>query len=136
MNVELLNLLADRLEKLPPEGPGFNMCSWGNRPSYHACDTTACAMGHAALMPEFQELGLSAQDSDGNKLLTAEQFNKVVLSEAEVIICFNDEGGGYPAAQNLFGITDVAALYLFGPSGISASEEAHRIRKFIEGAIE
>jgi hypothetical protein len=60
---ERLLLLVNRLKNLP-ETLAFNMGVWGihtgghEPPEENYCGTTACALGHAALMPEFQKLGL------------------------------------------------------------------------------
>jgi hypothetical protein len=60
MNKERLELVAKKLESLPPER--FNYSSWIGKNWEGAqdlsCGTTACALGWAATIPELQEAGL------------------------------------------------------------------------------
>lgn len=50
-----------RLDKLNKNKPviGFDLDTWANPSNRNYCGTTACAVGHAALDPRFQENGLS-----------------------------------------------------------------------------
>lgn len=54
MRLDRLTMLADKLDIVPPEHFDINVFVYHNK-----CGTVACAMGHAAMMPEFQALGLS-----------------------------------------------------------------------------
>ncbi len=60
MNAARLLLLADFLDKLPPERFRFATWvgdTWGGKPDL-SCGTTACALGWATTIPEFREAGL------------------------------------------------------------------------------
>jgi hypothetical protein len=135
MRADLLNLLADYLENLPPEAPEFDMGSWG---SHHACGTSACAIGHAALMPEFQALGLRMRGVDAKvrifELLTVEEFNSFLEKNphAEAHIEFNGRGDGFTAAADLFDIDINSAEHLFDCSADTAKKVAENIRQYIE----
>lgn len=61
MNTVRLLMLADRLESVP--APRFDMESWCEGEwepgaTEFPCGTTACALGYATTIPEFQALGL------------------------------------------------------------------------------
>ena len=61
-----LTRLADYLEELP-RTKRFNMGTWGEHHGKHEpaemnyCGTEACALGHAAMMPEFKRAGLKLE---------------------------------------------------------------------------
>lgn len=61
MNKERLGKLADFLVELVENGNKFNMAWWISRDE---CGTTACALGWAASIPEFIDLGLRVTDAD------------------------------------------------------------------------
>ncbi len=62
MNRERLLRLADFLDTLPPSK--FNYGTWADTLTPEGtCGTTACALGWAAQMPEFRELGLCLVNS-------------------------------------------------------------------------
>ncbi len=129
-----LLVLAEFLEKLPDTS--FDYSQWVGR---NECGTTACALGHACRMPEFNDLGL--------RLATD-------LSPSDW--CFGDpacgEDFGAAAAQRPFMIHLYEAQFLFYPcealfdeSGrdllgegeqspdedASAAEVAKHIRRFV-----
>jgi hypothetical protein len=61
-----LLLLADFLEKLPPERFNYGEWvgkDWGGKQDL-SCGTTACALGWACTMPEFQALGLKFRSDE------------------------------------------------------------------------
>jgi hypothetical protein len=162
MRVELLQRLADLLRKdaANPEGVQFDLGTWA-APSDQApdrmvasrtaatnelgwsehvgkvpvsCSTRACALGLAAISGAFKKEGLTYV-IDGTTL-----FPKLVRSGEVGLVGFEC----FTAAQVLFAITDIAAIYLFDstsyptcPKGEAGEiQVAERIEAFIEGRIE
>jgi len=150
MNIERLLLLATKLETL--KSPiGFDLSNWGDRGIIHEdfvkfktfgkllgavsairvkkkaanepnCGYSACAVGHAGMMPEFQKLGFA--------LVTGESQHKLVphydgLTEWE-------------AVESFFDLTEKQAEKLFMPDSygedVTAADVAKRIRKMIKKA--
>lgn len=128
--------LADFLDELDPNRfdykvwVGYNgQMTWEDgMEAFQDCGTTACALGWACTMPKFRKLGLDL--NSGVPTLKGVQ-------------------GAFPAAANLFGLTDAESYYLFepsnyppraaasalskGPSGLSTPKDvAAHLRKFAD----
>ena len=132
MNAERLLKLADFLETLPPER--FDYSDWvgwnwkGDQTL--SCGTPACALGWAAAMPEFRELGLQliacpAAFRDG-------VIGKIGLKD-------DPDCGAEHASAVIFGLSEDEHDYLFVPDwsndldeNASAKEVADHIRRFVE----
>lgn len=102
MKHELLLDLADFLEKVPPREK-FSLRRWGNDENEalekNECQSAACAMGWASIMPKFRALGLrSANEVLQNTKDRAPMFNGVV---------------GFEAIGAFFGIPEGQAMMLF-----------------------
>jgi hypothetical protein len=143
MRTELLLLLATRLEQITEAGDrvgpiGFDMRAWINfKDREHICGTTACAMGHAALMPEFQAEGLYFRDHTGRELFTAEEVNRSIVEEIETPKLV---AGGrfitYLAIASLFEIHDCEARTIFGGNPRSPRQVAWQIRTLVEKGLD
>lgn len=132
MNVKRLEILADFLEKLPPERFDYTRwvgTDWKGMPDL-SCGARACALGWATTIPEFRELGLRLE-------LLGSTVN-VVLPSEDGSLCRNS----FTSAALVFDIDSVEADYLFAPAddvdyvdhpGEDASprEVAQLIRDFI-----
>lgn len=116
MNRERLMKLADHLDTVPEAQ--FDMTNWKS-----TCGTAACAAGHAAMMPEFNEEGF------------------VLRSESSI---FGTYYYYYPAYQgykafeaceNFFNLHWKAADYIFSQLkygyDVTPKEVAQRIREFV-----
>jgi hypothetical protein len=130
-NKRLLKL-ARFLEKLPNER--FNYAYWVGKDwkgaSDLSCGTTACALGWAAVMPEFRKLGLE---------LRRDPNIRPILP----IIQNRNTGSGFiSAAMEIFGLTLHQAEKLFIPYtyppsrgrllySSTAKEVAAHIRRFV-----
>lgn len=113
---DLLNLLADHLESPAVTEENFDIYNW-------KCETTACAIGHAAGLLAFQKAGLSMEEFCGYlEPHYAEEWR-------------------YPAISRLLEISEYEACYLFSPLSYPKYEAhvpiamhhrvAHRIRAFV-----
>ncbi len=76
MNIDRLKTLSAYLKTLPIKGGkrAFDMSVWVNRLTgaerkKHGCGTSACALGHAAYIPEFRVLGLTPVRGTFGKVL-------------------------------------------------------------------
>ena len=116
--------LADLLDHIKVEE--FNIHRWQD-----SCGTVACAIGHAAKDPYFQELGLT--------LMKPETMPTGCYSEG-VRPHFEGEYG-FVAAAKLFGISydDAERLFSFvgyawigGTKKVHPSDVAQRIRLFVD----
>lgn len=96
-STRLLHLITV-LERVARERLHFDMSEWAT-----ACGTPACALGHAAADPEFQEQGL--------RLHNTRKLWFPVFEGLE----------GYAAAARFFGVTHEASHYLFLSSNASAN---------------
>ena len=123
MHAERLLRLADHLETtvaaMPPER--FNMRTWGME---SRCGTVCCALGHAAQIPEFQELGLR---------LEWEHDEATDTRHADVIY---RERIGYGAAQAFFDLTPEGSRWLFRAADyagapVTPAVVAARIRELV-----
>ena len=105
--------LADYLDTVKPKY--FDFESWvGNAhkkvaASGLSCGTTACAVGHAANIPEFKRLGLKLNI----------ELNSISLGIPLVTPTFGDKTN-LNAAGAFFSITDGEAVELFQPQNIYA----------------
>lgn len=124
MNTERLLLLATKLREnaANPVGAKFDIRDWygsfdKNKPI--SCGTTACAMGLAALLPEFQAMGL--------KYETVENTNNEIVP---IAVSFAGHEG-LSAAESLFDISYSLADSLFTPRDYPSGK-----RRGAEGELE
>lgn len=124
---KLMLKLADYLHdfKEPKKGEpgmGFDMVSfyteWVGYSTNHPCQTSACAMGHAATMPRFQRLGLRLDKESGS----------VVFDPPGM--CLADPPRNFDAAERIFGVTRIELDHLFGDHFRTAKQEAAVLRRF------
>ena len=101
------------------------------------CGTTACAVGHACMMPEFQKKGMRVRIVDSSGWGSSEG-NYLAAT-------FKDKDGnifeGFEAAQKFFKISEDRAEKLFspdgynhggwGPSNVSKSQVVKAIRDYV-----
>lgn len=92
IHAERLLRLAEFLETVPKER--FDLSSWvgedwGGKQDL-SCGTTACAMGWAATMPEFRELGLKIA-SQGRRVYVGEPEDGYSSSAYAIISIFGPE---------------------------------------------
>ena len=127
MNKDRLLLLADFLEKLPPERVDYHRwvgAGWKGHQDL-SCGTSACALGWAATMPEFQALGLRIRSKKG--------FNAYVGLEGVEAPSF---AAPYKAAKKIFDLKEGDAEYLFAPEdddyAYSPVQVARKIRWFVD----
>jgi hypothetical protein len=113
------------LEKLP--AGKFDYGIWVDTKTWKgmtdlSCGTTACALGWATAIPEFQKLGLYMNFDGIPKLIGRGQ---------------NAEGwrAGYEAGAVVFGLAEEEADYIFYPEGneveMTAQQVAQRIKTFL-----
>lgn len=114
-----LEILADRLESIaacPVVEREFNLCDWY---AAYECGTTACAMGEACLIPEFQTLGLHLREN---------------ISSASSYPVFENSAGRRAAAE-FFDIPLSDTEYLFFASEYARQNDplvvANRLRAFV-----
>jgi hypothetical protein len=124
MNKERLELVAKKLESLPPER--FNYSSWIGKNWEGAqdlsCGTTACALGWAATIPELQEAGLrivAARDEVYDL-----SYPYVALStRRQVVPMYEANHESVVAAMWVFELTEDEVSFLFMPESPQAHEE-------------
>jgi hypothetical protein len=110
MNTERLLKLADFLDTVPAEQ--FDLSSW-------KCSTTACAVGWACTIPEFQDEGLRSANM------------------AHAGLPLFDNKSGWDAVNAFFAVTDEQADHLFydlnypNRHRTTPAEVANRIRKLV-----
>lgn len=126
-NIRRLEILADWLEKVPPER--FDLSCWIVQPTPRDllrgpsldqnCGTVACALGWATACPAFRKIGLRL---GGSRLFSFPEYQG---------------WRGFGAAEILFGIKNEDARSLFDVCGYSEGEHTRlptvikRIRAFI-----
>ena len=169
MNTEALLRVAEMLERenpstqdrLGPEIVAFDMSSWAE-PEFNydpkegetaICGTSACACGHAALDPWFQERGLrlalrnpftetqpiyTSMRSAQHLTETMAQRARENLPQHYLIVHTQPEtgrihGSGMDAVESFFGLTSYDATVLFGGIGVHQTplEVAAVIRRFL-----
>ena len=114
MRNDRLEVLARHLDGLPPEN--FNLGVW-------QCGTTACAVGHACTIPEFQADGLGLVETSINFIYP--KYQKFTAWEA--VSCF-------------FECSDAISTHLFytnsyfNGKATGPKEVAERIREVIKEA--
>lgn len=103
-----LTRLAYTLEHLPQQRETcviqvdrFDMYSWAKQGS--ACGTSACAVGHAMLLPWFNAEGLEAKRID--KRGYRNQLSPVYQGQS-----------GFEAVERFFGIDEATSRHLFDPT--------------------
>jgi len=146
-----LKKLIEHMEKLPPErGKHFNMAYWATIPGRTVtsrqakaekmglvpgdtlsechigrCGTTACAAGHAAVLPYFRKLGLELKlEGDGNVSL---EFDEQLNPSLQCFV----EDDPFRNLGIIFGVPKDNALILFGDANFDMTprEWARRARK-------
>lgn len=129
MKVERLKKLADYLRKVPESK--FSLYTWCRSPNYvydsPDCGTTACALGHAGLMPAFRKAGLKTEASENGGRVCLTPRGKRAASTS-----WNEKAG-----MEFFGLTHDEALYLFFPGHYpinerTAKDVAKRIKQMIK----
>lgn len=139
MNAQRLLLLADFLEKLPPEQFDYEVwvgSAWKGDPTL-SCGTPACALGWATAMPEFQALGLRLTKQHGS----SHCYISTADSDAEVTTHGDTYRTSLAAACDIFEIGFEDAEYLFSPESFpdnprydaSPKEVAQHIKDYIIG---
>jgi len=111
MNIERLQKLADHLRGVPPEA--FDLDQW-------SCGSVACAVGHACLIPEFAEQGLTLKKSENRNFL-------------EPVFGFSE---GWDAVSYFFDICEEDAEHLFGAwQYLRADRHPEAVAKRIEALL-
>ena len=115
-----LNKLANELTKLPEEK--FNFAYFGDgkwegdqldlKPSKE-CGTTCCALGLAATMPFFRQLGLRMSKVNHNKIVVINSLADVPMTNAGTHNYVVTRLSG----NKIFGINESEYDYLFIPKG-------------------
>jgi hypothetical protein len=153
MHVERLTKLAELLEAMPekPAPVALDLRRWA-MPSYaehQPCQTAACACGHAALDPWFQQQGLSLYRTTlGTRgfyelveppIRTAEQLAEACrAAEGDVEFTIHELGGErhYGAAMRFFELSWDTCQWLFEASRyfgpVTPQLVASRIRNALE----
>lgn len=109
--------LADFLWALPPKRFYFNSWvggAWGGLPDL-SCGTTACGLGWATAMPEFQELGFCLS-SGGDNALAHPRLRGDNVHTFFQATCF--------ATETIFGLTADETEFLFTPTDDETDEES------------
>lgn len=138
MNVERLTHLIEILRQVESSHRPFDLTVWastGVSPnttsgSAEACGTSACALGYAALDPQFQAQGLALKAnvyalSDTHfvercigeiTVSTTDEFNEVMRrADVGMFDPVYGEERGFSAGAEFFGINREASNYLFDP---------------------
>lgn len=129
IGIKRLTRLADYLETINPKN--FDLSTWAEHNEIYdaedelkpfktvmreiqegACGTTACACGHAAMIPEFRKAGLKLEFNE-------EDYRSV--EDLAVDFIFRPPGSvnvysGLDAAEMFFKLSDREAEYLFMPA--------------------
>jgi hypothetical protein len=136
-----LLVLADFLEKLPRKRFDYKSWvgqDWGGAPDL-SCGTTACALGWAAVMPEFRRLGLRLVEGEW---AGAGPYRWVVRDHHVVNKKTGSEGAA--AGEEIFSLNWEEAVFVFNPNNWYDDEKspdtdatpkqvAKHIRKFVAG---
>lgn len=113
---ERLKLLMKRLRSVDPSSFSYYTWfdgRWHENEDGVGCGTTACALGHAALIPELREAGLATRRSGvGASFCGAGGVCMVErIGEKEPV----DNRHAYEAGAIVFGLEHVESLFLFQP---------------------
>jgi hypothetical protein len=92
------------------------------------CKTSACALGHAALMPEFQRLGLHVEWREGYSTNGTRTYN------ASIRLKGSDETDEFRVGAKFFGLSEHQAHIIFGSGSMNSKEKAAQIRKMVNAA--
>lgn len=133
---EYLSLLADILEEIPYDtdenGVGFDLEEWGKASDEHACGTTVCAMGYAALHPAFQDRGLSMTVC-GETVRTIQDYNRKIrdadIGESSVDILLDDECGSWRAVREFWGLSSNEVKRLFSSENYETPSKENVIKR-------
>lgn len=133
MNIERLTRLRNFLRDNVKD-ERFNLATWAGNDKIEwgglrdlSCGTTACAMGWATTIPEFQALGLKLVRQPDT--ISGEFYPPTIEFEGET---------HFHAAARFCGISDSEAEYLFNPSSYgdedqtTKDEVVERITDFID----
>jgi hypothetical protein len=116
MRRDRLEHLVTVLERVKAAKLEFDIGAWGvvREEANEPCGTSACAMGYAALDPQFMTEGLRLKNEDGIIFEGLDNFNAYALAGGEVSVDPVFEGSlGFGAAIMFFEITEEDAVYLF-----------------------
>lgn len=131
-----------------PKGVKFDMETWGLGKSEKlalSCGTQVCAMGLAALSGVFKSAGLrwsidrTEVDDCGDPACTGCGPNRLYTMEIEC-----NGADGLEAAEELFGIDEIVAGFLFYPESYKKTQRkgkaaklavAKRIRGVVDGSV-
>lgn len=94
------------------------------------CKTSACALGHAALMPEFNKAGLSVEWLESSALVDDGSKRFV----AKIKLRGYDTTDEFAIGAIFFGLTPFQAEKLFGPGSMNPKDKAAQIRKMVNAA--
>ena len=122
MNKEYLQYLVDELRKWP--GEKFNFGSWaegfklGEEINLSHCGATCCALGLAASLPLFKQIGMRLEQVPGHALLSyirveGRPVQYGTSASSQDII--NDFATSIESAMFIFDLTHKEAKYLFIP---------------------
>lgn len=119
MNIERLTKLAELLDTVPPER--FNMDYWGLASAYSnlkelnvaECGTSACALGWACSIPEFQAAGLHLHRNGTS--IRYDHFEPRFKTRSEAYPALEAIYEGFKAGAKFFGITLEQSEWLFLP---------------------
>lgn len=130
--LDRLSRLADFLDTLPPER--FDFGTWASDADINQCGTTACALGWATTIPEFQALGLQLRPVE-------DPIIKCFVALESWVDDSNTFAASIAACGSVFGLTSKEAQYLFFPEyhlpfDASANQVAAHIRKFVASKAE
>ncbi len=116
MNRERLAIQVDILRHIEPET--FDMSAWMRR-RVHACRTTCCAFGYAALDERLQAEGLRMRlefwDRPPIEVKSVAEFNKAIKGGWRYARPTFEGKADYAAAAAFYDISYADAAYLFGP---------------------
>lgn len=143
-----LNLLANFLDTLPAKRFDFNRWvgeDWKGKPDL-SCGTTACGLGWATTMPEFQALGLKLRSDNPLLLSTAIPATQTVFEKYKKDLVGNRHWRiVVETCAEIFGLNEEETIFLFTPNDIFSDAEedkkldmnatpqelANHIRKFL-----
>lgn len=130
-----LNLLADHLDRMPVDKIDFDLESWGSTPEDNACGTTACAMGYACLVPEFQKRGLKLMVGE-RVARTVAGYNRFMTRGRPFALPVFDHGGGWNAITAFWGLSETNVSWLFDEDSYNDPTRENVIKRLRELAEE